>query len=117
MAELVSDRGLVLGVLGLTTVQLIDQWQKNAPTLEEVRKAPKGDPAIQQRLMDANYLAAGMALLIGGTTAYLVKSWLPVIMAVGSVVLVSQWFQMVYNSDDSMMTESKGNDNGPRYPV
>lgn len=103
MAEVDTSHASMLAVLGLTTVELVKLWQTTAPSLEDVRAAPPGDMAIQQRLMDANYLGAGLALLIGGTTSMLLKSWLPLIMALGSVVLVSQWHQMVYNSDNEVM--------------
>jgi len=110
-----DNSSLALGVLGLTTVELVKLWQSAAPTLEQVRAAPPGDMAIQQRLMDANYLGAGLALLIGGTTSFLIKSWLPIVMALGSVVLVSQWFQSVYNSDNTVMEQDNGANEQPRY--
>ena len=56
-----------------------------------------------QRLMDADYLGAGLAVMVGGTTSWLLHSWLPIIMSLGSVLLFSEWHRMVFNSDHTMM--------------
>lgn len=88
-------------LMGLTTVSLINVWQSVAPTLQDVRDAPPGDPMIAQRMLDANYLGVSLAVFIGGTTSFLVKSWVPVIMAVGSVYIVSEWHSWILNSQST----------------
>lgn len=98
-----TEVGLIVGAMSLTTVELVKLWQAAAPTLEQVRAADPDDPAIQQRLMDANYLGAGLAILIGGSTSFLIRSWIPIVIALGSVVLVSKWWQWVYNADNEPM--------------
>jgi hypothetical protein len=100
-----ENNGAMLAVMGLTTVELVKLWQSVAPTMLEVRAAPKDDPATMARLMDANMLGAGLAIMIGGTTSYLLKSWLPLFMALGSVILVSQWHLAVYNAEHGFMTK------------
>lgn len=98
-----TNVGLV-AVMGLTTVEIIKLWQSVAPSLEEVRNASPEDSATAQRMLDANYLGAGLAILVGGTTSVLLKSWLPIIMSLGSVTLFSYWHRMVLNSDNIAMT-------------
>jgi hypothetical protein len=97
-----ANPGLV-AVMGLTTVELVKLWQSVAPSLEDVRAAPADDVAIATRLQDANSLGAGLAIMIGGTTALLLKSWLPLLMALGSVALFSYWHRMVYLGDHTVM--------------
>lgn len=94
-----TNPGLV-AVMGLTTVEIVKLWQSVAPSLEDVRNAAPNDSAIGQRMLDANYLGVGLALLIGGTTSILLRSWLPVIMATGSVFLVSEWHHQVHLGDN-----------------
>jgi hypothetical protein len=110
MAAVSDDAGPLVAVMGLTTIQLINVWQSVAPTMKEVREAAPGDPAIAQRLMDADLLGAGLAVMIGGTTSLLIKSWLPILMALGSVTLFAYWHRQVHQSDNWMM----GNDDGQR---
>lgn len=100
--------GGMIAVLGLSTVEIIKLWQSVAPSLEEVRNAEPDDIAIHQRMQDANYLGAGLAALIGGTTSVLLQSWLPIIMALGSVVLFSYWHLMVLRSDDIESLKTRG---------
>lgn len=94
--------GLV-AVIGLTTVETIKLWQSLAPSLDEVRNAPPYDARLMQRMMDANYLGAGLALLVGGTTSILLKDWLPVIVSLSSVSLFAWWYRQVLNSENGMM--------------
>ncbi len=89
-----ANPGLI-AVMGLSTIELIKLWQSVAPSLEEVRAAQPGDEIIAQRMLDANWLGAGLAVLIGGTTSILLKSWLPVMLSVGSVALFSEWHRQV----------------------
>lgn len=98
-----TEVGLIVGAMSLTTVELVKLWQSAAPTLEQVRAADPEDVAIQQRLMDANYLGAGLAILIGGSMSFLIKSWIPLVISLGSVVLVSKWWTWVYASDNGAM--------------
>lgn len=97
------EAGALFGVMGLTTVELVKLWQSVAPSLSDVRTAPEDDPSIAQRLLDADILGAGLALLIGGTTSILLRSWLPIFMALGSVLLISRWHHAVYHGDNINM--------------
>lgn len=89
--------------LGLTTVEIVKLWQNNVPSLEQVRSADPEDPAIHQRLLDADYLGVGLALLVGGSMAILSKSMLPLMLSVASVWLYSKWYSMVLNAPNDPM--------------
>lgn len=103
MADLIGDRGLIAATLGFTTMEMVKLWQNAAPTLEEVRAADPGDIMIEQRFMDANHLVAGIALMVGGAVSWLSKSWLPLLLALGSASFISWWFRQVLYSDNGMM--------------
>lgn len=91
-----TDNTLAISaIMGLSTVELIKLWQSAAPSLEEMRTADQSDIYYNQRILDANYLGLGVAALIGGTSAILVRSWLPILMAMGSVAFVSWWHRQV----------------------
>lgn len=92
----------VIAVVGLSTVEIIKLWQSLAPSLAELRTAEPGNIGNRQRLMDADYMGAGLAVLVGGTCSLLLHSWLPIIVALGSVVMYSQWHHMVLNSGNDM---------------
>lgn len=101
MPELNGNALAVSGLMGLTTVELVKLWQSVAPTLEEVRDAESGDAVIAQHMLDANYLGVSLALFIGGTTGLLIKSWIPLVLAVGSVFIVSEWHSWILNSQSA----------------
>lgn len=97
-----ANVGLV-AVMGLTTVETIKLWQSLAPSLEELRCASPNAARQQQRLMDANYLGAGLAILIGGTTSILLKDWLPIVISLASISLFAWWYRQVLYSENGMM--------------
>jgi len=104
------EHALVAATLGFTTVEIIKLWRDSAPSLDDVRKAPNDDLATMQSLMDANYLGAGLAIMIGGMTSYLAESWIPVILSTASVAYIAWWYRMVLRSDHIIMM--KDNENG-----
>ena len=97
-----ANVGLV-AVMGLTTVETVKLWQSLAPSLDELRCADPYSPKYMQRLLDANHLGAGLAILIGGTTSILLGDWLPIILALGSISLFAWWYrQVLYSSNECM---------------
>lgn len=103
MAELIGNEGLIAVTLGFTTMEMVKLWQTTAPTLKEAREAEPGDITIQQRVMDANYLVAGIGFMVGGTVSWISKSWLPILLALGSASFISWWYKQVLMSANGMM--------------
>lgn len=98
-----NDKALIAATLGFTTVEVVKLWRDASPTLEEVRSAPKADTAMQQRILDANYLGTGLAILIGGTVTYLTSNWIPLLLSLATVAFMSWWYRQVLVSDNDMM--------------
>lgn len=98
-----NDKALIAATLGFTTVEVVKLWRDASPSLEEVRAAPIGDVTMQQRLMDANYLGAGLAVLVGGTVSYLTSNWIPILLSLATVTYMSWWYRQVLVSDNDMM--------------
>lgn len=98
-----SEHALIAATLGFTTIEVLKMWQDSAPSLEDMRSAPDGDPAMRQRMLDANYLGAGLSLMIGGTVAWLSKSWIPLILSLGTLSFMAYWYKLVLRSDHTIM--------------
>ena len=103
-----NERALIAATLGFATIEILKMWRETAPSLKEVRANPNTID-FQQRFMDANYLCTGLAVLIGGTVAWMTKSWLPLLLSLGTLTYMAWWYRAVLNSDNSMMPRS---DNG-----
>lgn len=108
-----AEHALIAATLGFTTLEVVKIWRDAAPSLEHVRSAPDDDIAVAQRLLDANYLGAGLAIMIGGTVSYLSASWIPLILSLGTVAFMAMWYRMVFKSDHTMMLGE--DDNGPHH--
>lgn len=100
-----TEHALVAATLGFTTMEVVKLWRDAAPTLEEMRRAPLDDVAVHQRMLDANYLGAGLAIIVGGTVSYLTTSWVPLILSLGVVSFMAWWYRMVLNSDNTVMEQ------------
>lgn len=100
-----AEHALIAATLGFTTLEVVKIWRDAAPSLEDVRRAPNGDIAIAQRILDANYLGAGLAIMIGGTVSYLSTSWIPLLLSLGTVAFMAFWYRMVLKSDHIIMLE------------
>lgn len=98
-----TENALVAATLGFATIEVVKIWRDASPSLEEVRSAPIGDITMTQRIMDANYLGAGLAVLVGGTVSYLATSWIPLLLSLATVAFMSWWYRMVLTSDNEMM--------------
>jgi hypothetical protein len=105
-----AEHALIAASLGYTTVEVVRLWRDAAPSLEEMRAAPAGDMVMWQRMLDANYLGAGISILIGGTVSYLTGSWIPILLSLATLSYVAFWYRMVLRSDHTMMPQ-KGLDN------
>lgn len=103
-----NDEALVAATLGFTTIEVVKLWKDAAPSLEDMRSASADDIATQQRMMDANYLGAGLALLIGGSVSMLMHSWIPLVMSLAVVSFMSFWYKQVLASDHTIMERLNG---------
>jgi hypothetical protein len=84
-------------------MEVVKLWRDAAPSLEEMRSAPAGDPVIMQRILDANFMGAGLAVLVGGTVSYVTKSWVPVLLSLAVVAFMSYWYRQVLAADHTIM--------------
>ena len=98
-----TEHALIAATLGFTTMEVVKLWRDAAPTLEEMRRAPADDPVIRQRMLDANFLGAGMALIMGGSVSWLMESWIPMILTLGLVAFMAFWYRQVLAADDEIM--------------
>jgi hypothetical protein len=111
-SDFTHNPALIAATLGYTTVEIIKLWKDTAPSLADMRAAPENDVAMWQNMLDANYLGAGLSLLIGGTVSYLAKSWVPILLSLGTLSFMAFWYRMVLRSDHTMM---EGSDDGTGY--
>jgi hypothetical protein len=98
-----ENEALVAATLGFTTMEVVKLWRDAAPSLEEMRSAGAGDPAVMQRMLDANIMGAGLAVIVGGTVSHLTHSWVPLLLSLGVVSFMSLWYRQVLAADHTIM--------------
>jgi len=98
-----GEHALIAATLGYTTVEVVKLWRDAAPSLEDMRAAGPGDAEMAQRVLDANFLGAGLAILLGGTVSYMSRSWVPLILSLGTLAYMAFWYRSVLSSDNWMV--------------
>lgn len=94
------EQEAAVAVIGLASFQLLQAWNANAPTLSELRAAHPGDVGTKQRLMDADFMVGGLALIVGTAFAVLTRDATALIVLLVVFGLVSLWFHSVGNGDE-----------------
>ena len=98
-----TEHALIAATLGFTTMEVVKLWRDAAPTLEEMRSAPMDDPVMRQRMLDANFLGAGLAMIMGGSVSWLMGSWIPILLTLGLVAFMAFWYRQVLAADETVM--------------
>lgn len=93
------DAPVAVGVIGLAGFQLLEAWNKNAPTLADIRKAHPNDVTIRQHLMDADFMVGGLAILLGITFATITHDATALIIMLVMFGSISFWFHSVLNAE------------------
>jgi hypothetical protein len=77
------EQRTAIALVGMAGFQIWDAWNKNAPSLEQVRQAPPKDDMIRQRLMDAEITVGSLALVLGVVFAILTHDMTAMIVMLG----------------------------------
>lgn len=86
------------GLVGVALWQLAEAYRETAPGLGELRQADRDDISHRQRLLDADCLVGGLAVLAGGAASWLTRSWVPVLIVVAGYAWVSGFHHLVMGS-------------------
>lgn len=91
-------------VLGFAGFQLLQAYQNSAPPLSDIRKtqpSPGSDTYIHyaQRLMDADFLVGGLAVILGVTFAILAKDLTALVVMLVIFGSVSMWYHNVLKAE------------------
>lgn len=89
---------LATGVAGFAGYEFFKHYTSVAPSLAELRDAHGTDLDSRQKLLDADLMVGGLALLVGATASSLSKSWLPLLGTVVALCYVSGWHHWVLSS-------------------
>lgn len=90
-----------LAAAALVSVALWDlarAYRETAPPLGELRRADRDDVDHRQRLLDADLMVGGLALLAGATASWLTRSIIPGAIVAAGFVWVSYWHHAVMGS-------------------
>jgi hypothetical protein len=94
----VADRmetATAAGLVGVALWQLVECYRDTAPPLGELRRADRDCVDTRQRLLDADLLTGGLALLAGGAASWLTRSWVPLLLVAAGYAWVSFWHHSV----------------------
>lgn len=83
------------GLVGFALWELTKAYQSTAPTLGELRHAPSSSVDHRQRLLDADLMVGGLALLAGGFASWLMRSGVPIVITGAGYAWVAGWHHVV----------------------
>lgn len=86
------------GLVGVALWQLADAYQRSAPALGDLRRADANDVDHRQRLLDADLMVGGLALLAGAGASFLSRSWIPFVLIAAGFAWISGWHHAVMGS-------------------
>jgi hypothetical protein len=86
------------GLVGVALWQLAGFYRDTAPPLGELRRADPDEVDHRQRLLDADLMVGGLALLAGGAASWLMRSWIPIVIVALGFAWVSGWHHLVMGS-------------------
>lgn len=90
---------VAITVVGVAGFQLLQAWNANAPSLSEIRSADPDNVTVRQRLMDADFMVGGLAVLLGVTFGYLTHDMTALIVMLVMFGTVSAWHHAVLNAE------------------
>lgn len=86
------------GLVGVALWQLAEAYRDTAPPLGDLRRADRDCVDHRQRLLDADLMVGGLALLAGSAASWLMRSWIPLVIVALGFVWVSGWHHLVMGS-------------------
>lgn len=90
---------VAIAVVGVAGFQLLQAWNANAPSLSEIRSADPGNVSVRQKLMDADFMVGGLAVVLGVTFALLTRDLTALIVMLVMFGTVSAWHHAVMNAE------------------
>jgi len=85
-------------LVGVALWELCRAYRETAPPLADLRNAHRDCVEHRQRLLDADLMVGGLALLAGATASWLTRSWVPLSIVVIGFAWVSGWHHLVLGS-------------------
>lgn len=95
--------GTAVAAISVAVVEIFRMYRDTAPSLESIRRSAPGDYVMRQLILDADMLGLVVVLAIGGGAAYLTRKIYPLVLASGSLALMSAYYRMVLNSTNEGM--------------
>lgn len=92
------DAAAAAGLVGVALWQLAGAYRDAAPSLGELRRADRDCVDHRQRLLDADLMVGGLALLAGSAASWLMRSWVPLAIVATGFAWVSGWHHLVMSS-------------------
>jgi hypothetical protein len=93
------ERDAAIGVIGLAGFQLLGAWNANAPSLSDLRSSHPGDTTTRQKLMDADFMVGGLAVILGTAFAVITKDMTALVLMISIFGSISLWCHSVLNAD------------------
>lgn len=89
------QNGVAAGLIGVAMWEIVKAYGSAAPSLTDLRRAETDDVDHRQRLLDADIMVGGLALIAGAAASWLMRSWVPVVLSALAFVWVSGWHHAV----------------------
>lgn len=86
------------GLIGVALWQMSEAYRETAPPLTDLRRSDPDCVDHRQRLLDADILVGGLALIAGTAASWLMRSWVPILLVSAGYAWVAGWHHLVMGS-------------------
>jgi hypothetical protein len=101
MSEMTGSQIAVAVVTPIAVFEIWKNYERNAPTLAELRNANPKDFDLRQKLKDANMTIGTGAIIVGGVFAYQTKDPSMLIIILTILFVLSFWRYAILNAPNS----------------
>lgn len=94
------DKNAAIAVIGVAGFQLLQAWNTNAPSLAELRNHVPGDVSAKQKLIDADFMVGGLAIVLGISYAILTHDLTALLVMLAIFGSVAVWHHAVLAAEN-----------------
>lgn len=96
------DEGAAIAVISFAVLEVFRTYQRTAPPLKDVRKAPTDDWECAQQLLDADVMTGLLVVLMGVAGLIVMQRKYPLLLLLSTWILVAGYYHAVRRGPGSL---------------
>jgi hypothetical protein len=96
------EEGAAIAVISFGILEVFRLYTTTAPSLADIRRAPKSDWYTAQALVDANVMTGILVFVMGGASLILMRRTYPVILLALTFALIAWYYNAVFEGPSNV---------------